>query len=412
MLGREVLFLAARAEDGRGEPTVLVEVVRAHFGEPTVAAVGEAVHYGRLGSERLGELAPEVMATAEAGDAVAGRLVERLAEEVVLAALRALRDLELERADIVLGGGLLQRGEGLLHEQIVAWLAQRAPEATPVVASEPPVLGAGLEALDAAGAPAEAGRRLRAAVPRRAPTGGRAVTEIRVFADAHELGQALAGEVLAVYERSQGSFLLGCPGGRSLLSTYRALADRHADLSRLVVVMMDEYVDVAPDAHHSVRRFAREEVAGPLGVQADRVWLPDETEPERYDERIADAGGIDLFLLASGASDGHVAFVSPGSPRGGRTAVLELAESTRRDNLVTFPAFRVARRGADARRLGRPRHDLGSTVAPARAARRRQAPRRRSPPRARFVRSRLAGQHRPRARDAEVWLDRAALAPE
>jgi N-acetylglucosamine kinase-like BadF-type ATPase len=163
MLGREVLFLAARAEDGRGEPTVLVEVVRAHFDEPTVAAVGEAVHYGRLGSERLGELAPEVLAAAEAGDVVAGRLVERLAEEVVLAALRALRDLELERADVVLGGGLLQRGEGILHEQIVAWLAQRAPGTRPVVASEPPVLGAGLEALDVAGASAEAGRRLRAA---------------------------------------------------------------------------------------------------------------------------------------------------------------------------------------------------------------------------------------------------------
>jgi glucosamine-6-phosphate deaminase len=166
------------------------------------------------------------------------------------------------------------------------------------------------------------------------------VTEIRVFADADELGRELAGEVLAAYERSGGSFLLGCPGGRSLRTTYRALADRRADLSRLVVVMMDDYVDAALDAHHSVGRFAREQLAGPLGVPAERLWLPDEAEPERYDARIAAAGGIDLFLLASGASDGHVAFVPPGSPRGGRTAVLELAESTRRDNLATFPAFR------------------------------------------------------------------------
>ena len=77
----------------------------------------------------------------------------------------------------------------------------------------------------------------------------------------------------------------------------------------------------------------------PLGVPPERVWLPDVEAPQAYDARIANAGGIDLFLLASGASDGHVAFVPPGSPRDGRTAVIELAQSTRRDNLATFPDF-------------------------------------------------------------------------
>jgi glucosamine-6-phosphate deaminase len=48
---------------------------------------------------------------------------------------------------------------------------------------------------------------------------------------------------------------------------------------------------------------------------------------------------MDLFLLASGASDGHVAFLPPGSPRDGRTAVVRLAITTRRDNLATFAAF-------------------------------------------------------------------------
>jgi glucosamine-6-phosphate deaminase len=69
------------------------------------------------------------------------------------------------------------------------------------------------------------------------------------------------------------------------------------------------------------------------------VWLPDPGDPGAHDARIADAGGVDLFLLASGASDGHVAFVPPGSPRDGRTSVLPLATSTRQDNLATFPGF-------------------------------------------------------------------------
>jgi glucosamine-6-phosphate deaminase len=101
--------------------------------------------------------------------------------------------------------------------------------------------------------------------------------------------------------------------------------------------MMDDYVGARPDAHYSCSRFAHEEIAGPLG--ADEVWVPDLNDPAAYDARIADAGGVDLFLLASGASDGHVAFVPPGGARSGRTSVIPLAETTRRDNLATFPDF-------------------------------------------------------------------------
>jgi glucosamine-6-phosphate deaminase len=161
-----------------------------------------------------------------------------------------------------------------------------------------------------------------------------------VFDDSAALGTSLAEHLLEAYERSEGSFLLGCPGGRSLLTTYRALAARSRDLSRLIVVMMDEYLGAPVDAHYSCRAFAERELAGPLGLREEQVWLPDGANPAAYDERIAAEGGIDLFLLASGASDGHVAFVPPGSPRDRGTAVLALAESTRRDNLGTFPEFR------------------------------------------------------------------------
>src|SRR5688572_18190960 len=109
--------------------------------------------------------------------------------------------------------------------------------------------------------------------------------KLRVFADADELGEALAGEVLAGYAeamRTRGRFLLGCPGGRSLRSTYRALAARDGDLRNLVVVMMDEYVGpgdsglvpVSSDVHYSTRGFALREIAGPLGIPDDNLWVP------------------------------------------------------------------------------------------------------------------------------------------
>jgi len=152
------------------------------------------------------------------------------------------------------------------------------------------------------------------------------VAEVRRFADAQEVGRELAAEIVA-----RQPALLGCPGGRSLLSTYRELPE----LPETTVVMMDEYVPVPPpSAHYSCRGFAERE------LRAAAVWVPDPDEPEAYEARIAEGGGIDLFLLASGASDGHVAMLGPGSPREGRTAVVPLAESTRRDNLATFPEFR------------------------------------------------------------------------
>jgi glucosamine-6-phosphate deaminase len=165
------------------------------------------------------------------------------------------------------------------------------------------------------------------------------VTPVRVFDDPNQLGLALAGHVLEAYERSEGPFLLGCPGGRSLLTTYRALARREPYLPRLIAVMLDEYVGARVDAHYSCRAFAQRELAGPLGLRDEQVWLPDERHPGSYDAQVEAAGGVDLFLLASGSSDGHVGFVPPGSPRDRRTEVVALAESTRRDNLVTFPAF-------------------------------------------------------------------------
>jgi glucosamine-6-phosphate deaminase len=119
--------------------------------------------------------------------------------------------------------------------------------------------------------------------------------------------------------------------------------------------MMDEYlvrdggalVYAPSTAPWSCHHFADVEIAGRLnaGLPAERrlragaTWFPDPRDPAAYDARIADAGGIDFFLLASGASDGHVAFNPPGSPRDSRTRVIPLSEETRRDNLQTFPSF-------------------------------------------------------------------------
>ena len=158
MLGRDAVFFAARAEDGRGEPTELAELVRLHFGLERVEDVGAAVHYRRLRQSRLGELAPLVVDAAARGDAVATALVDRLANEIALMVRRAFRDLAIEAGDVVLGGGMLQGGAGRLHDAV---LERLPPGARPIVLDDRPVLGAALAALDDAGAGTRAKDRLR-----------------------------------------------------------------------------------------------------------------------------------------------------------------------------------------------------------------------------------------------------------
>jgi len=185
---------------------------------------------------------------------------------------------------------------------------------------------------------------------------------VRVFESPQAIGEELAARLLNRIEQARvagRNFLLGSPTGRSPKPVFAAMARRLAnqprDLSHVVFVMMDEYLvpdgarlEYAPDdAPWSCHWFAREEIARQLNAKlsakqqlpADSFWFPDPEDPGAYDARIADAGGIDFFVLASGASDGHVAFNPPGSARESRTRIIELSEETRRDNLKTFPAF-------------------------------------------------------------------------
>ncbi|MBL8579484.1 MAG: 6-phosphogluconolactonase [Mesorhizobium sp.] len=185
----------------------------------------------------------------------------------------------------------------------------------------------------------------------------------KIFPDAETLGVSFATRLLAQIDAARMAgqrFLLGCPGGRSPRPVYlamgRLLAEKPRSLAHVTIVMMDDYLDkteqgfahVSIESHFSCRRFARDEIIAVLNAglaQADRipwdqVWFPDPGKPEAYDARIESAGGIDVFILASGASDGHIAFNPAGSARDSGSRIVPLAEETRVDNMKTFPDFR------------------------------------------------------------------------
>lgn len=155
-------------------------------------------------------------------------------------------------------------------------------------------------------------------------------------------------------------FVLGCPGGRTPRSTYNALAAMikvaRQDISHVVIAMMDEYLEEnsdgtysnhSEDKHFSCVRFAKLEIFNVLNAGApdsgkilsSNVRFPDASNPQGYEDFLREVG-VDVFLMASGASDGHVAFNPPGTAKSARTRIVRIADETRQDNLGTFPDFK------------------------------------------------------------------------
>ena len=147
-----------------------------------------------------------------------------------------------------------------------------------------------------------------------------------------------------------------------------------------------------PTLPHSCRRFGRAEIVGPpqrvAAASAPAAYRrPTEisgsrTRPTRTSTTSGSptAGGIDLFLLASGAGDGHIAFNPPGTDADARTRVVALPDVDPARQPGTFPTLRRrARRGA-----------------PLRGDRRRRAPSGSAPPRCVMIGARR-GQDRGRA---------------
>lgn len=167
-LGLAALGRAVRAGDGRGQPTELAQLIPDHFELASAEDVAFALHRREMDPARLVELAPLVLQAANAGDAPAAELRDRLADEIVAfvraAAGRVLS--ALPRYEVVLGGSVLALADGLA-ELVIEQLAEELPGADAHVCQLPPVAGSALIGLELVGAPAAAQRRLRAALQER-----------------------------------------------------------------------------------------------------------------------------------------------------------------------------------------------------------------------------------------------------
>jgi N-acetylglucosamine kinase-like BadF-type ATPase len=167
-VGMAGLGAAVRARDGRGPRTALEQTIPRSVGLARPDAVTHAYYTGRLDERRVGELAPIVFATAEAGDTVARAIVDRLADELATMAIALARRAHLVRREpeVVLAGGVFRTDDAAFHDGLRARIETGIPGARVARLAAPPVSGAALIGLDRlAGGSASAAieRRVRGA---------------------------------------------------------------------------------------------------------------------------------------------------------------------------------------------------------------------------------------------------------
>ncbi len=152
-LSQEMIRLVMRAWDGRGEPTLLTQLVLRELAVPTVETLLLKLYHHEIEERRLLELTPLLFEAAEAGDGPACELVVRMGMEVGVTARALIRRLGLQQTDVeVILGGSVFKGKGhLLTDTVAQEVRREAPMAKIVRPRYEPVVGAALIALEAMG---------------------------------------------------------------------------------------------------------------------------------------------------------------------------------------------------------------------------------------------------------------------
>jgi N-acetylglucosamine kinase-like BadF-type ATPase len=142
-IGRESLAAVMRAADGRGPATRLTAEILAYFNVDDESRLPRIVYDRELPRVSVAALGPTLQRVAEQGDAVAGRILERAAEELVLAARSVATRLEM-RGDaftFYLAGGVFPVVPWLV-EELQRRLLEVAPRAQVQVLHQEPAIGA------------------------------------------------------------------------------------------------------------------------------------------------------------------------------------------------------------------------------------------------------------------------------
>lgn len=149
--------------------------------------------------------------------------------------------------------------------------------------------------------------------------------------------QYVADKINAAQPTEDKPFKLGCPTGSSPLGLYKGLIELYkkgeVSFENVITFNMDEYVGLPEEHPESYHSFMWNNFFSHIDIKPENVHILNgnaenlEEECAKYEQAIADAGGIDLFMGGIGP-DGHIAFNEPGSSLASRTRVKSLTSDT------------------------------------------------------------------------------------
>jgi glucosamine-6-phosphate deaminase len=147
----------------------------------------------------------------------------------------------------------------------------------------------------------------------------------------------VASRINAAQPTAEKPFVLGCPTGSSPLGMYKKLIELNkagkVSFKNVITFNMDEYVGLPEEHPESYHSFMWNNFFSHIDIKKENVNILNgnaddlELECARYEERIKQAGGIDLFMGGVGP-DGHIAFNEPGSSLVSRTRQKTLTQDT------------------------------------------------------------------------------------
>jgi len=147
----------------------------------------------------------------------------------------------------------------------------------------------------------------------------------------------VASKIVKANPSENKPFVLGLPTGSSPIGMYKCLAELNrsgfVSFKNVITFNMDEYVGLPEDHPESYHSFMWNNFFKHIDIRPENVNILNGNAPDldaeciQYEQKIRQAGGVDLFIGGMGA-DGHIAFNEPGSSLNSDTRIKTLTADT------------------------------------------------------------------------------------
>lgn len=171
-----------------------------------------------------------------------------------------------------------------------------------------------------------------------------------IYGSSDEASFFVANEIANLIRERQKegkNVVLGLATGSTPTKVYDFLVKFHQEeglsFKNVITFNLDEYYRMEPDSIHSYVRFMKEHLFDHIDIPEENVHVPDgqlekdelKAYFEDYENKITEAGGIDIQVLGIGRT-GHIGFNEPGSSLRSKTRMVRLDQVTRLDAASDF----------------------------------------------------------------------------